>query len=169
MKTASSQSQFLRVKRCRGKDMQNCAWIALLRHIPPDQQGRFMLVTASGTEIAIQSFLLIEGEFVAVKGRLSGTQETGRVFFIPYAHIDYFGFSQAIKDSEFTEMFGTLEVPAPAPVLSFEATNGHTAAPGPAALPPEREPTPVSSPSRPSIRSEVLERFRSRGSAQGSV
>jgi hypothetical protein len=141
--------------------MQNCAWIALLRHIPPEQQARFMLVTASGTEIAIQSFLLIEGEFVAIKGRLSGTQETGRVFFIPYAHIDYFGFAQEIKDSEFTDLFGNLEVPPPAPVIYSAGGNGHAAVPYQAA-PPEPEPAPTTSPSRPSIRSEVLERFRSR-------
>src|SRR4051794_9451179 len=89
---------------CRGKDMQNSAWIALLRHIPIDQQGRFMLVTLSGTEVAIQSFLLIEQEFVTIKGRLSGSQDAGRVFFIPYAQIDYFGFSQQVKDTEFNEM-----------------------------------------------------------------
>jgi hypothetical protein len=141
--------------------MQNYAWIALLQHIPPEQQSRFMLVTSSGTEIAIQSFLIIEGEFVAVKGRLSGTQDQGRVFFIPYAHIDYFGFAQAIKDEEFTEMFGTLEVPSPPPVLPAAANER---APDTVldAPPPPVAPAPPVSPSRPAIRSEVLERFRSR-------
>ena len=140
--------------------MQSTGWIALLRHIPEEQQSRFMLVTASGTEIAIQSFLLIEREFVAFKGRLSGTQDVGRVFFIPYAHIDYFGFSQPVKDAEFTELFGALSMPA------AEAAPPPYEPPGdlPAELPeaPPVSPSTLGSGPRPLIRSEVLERFRSR-------
>src|SRR5947209_20628161 len=91
--------------------MQNSAWVALLRHVPAEQHNRFMLVTTSGTEIAVQSLLRIEQEFVALKGRLAGSQDAGRVFFIPYANLDYFGTSQPIKDSEFNETFGSLIVP----------------------------------------------------------
>jgi hypothetical protein len=142
--------------------MQSSAWIALLRHIPAEQQNRFMLVTVSGTEIAIQSFLLIEQEFVAFKGRLSGTQDTGRVFFIPYAHIDYFGFSQPVKDAEFNEMFAALVVPAPS--LALASTPGSVPESDVPAPPEEAVEAPADSGSgpRPAIRSEVLERFRSR-------
>jgi hypothetical protein len=141
--------------------MQSSSWIALLRHIPAEQQSRFMLVTASGIEIAIQSFLLIEQECVAVKGRLSGSQDAGRVFFIPYANIDYFGFQHPIKDTDFTELFDNLKMTAAVPVAGVETANGQ------ATEPPPEEPTdaaaqPSTGDSRPAIRSEVLERFRSR-------
>ncbi len=144
--------------------MQNSAWIALLSHIPPEQQSRFMLVTAGGIEIAIQSFLLIEQECVAIKGRLAGSQDQGRVFFIPYANIDNFGFSQPVKDAEFTELFGTMTLTAEAPPPP----------PPPVVVVADAQPEPIpESPvenagesanggSRPAIRSEVLERFRSR-------
>jgi hypothetical protein len=144
--------------------MQNSAWIALLRHIPAEQQSRFMLVTASGIEIAIQSFLLIEQECVAIKGRLAGSQDQGRVFFIPYANIDNFGFSQPVKDTEFTEMFNGLTLAAEAPPPAVPPTNGQVAA-AVELEPPAETPEPVdesTDDSRPTIRSEVLERFRSR-------
>jgi hypothetical protein len=147
--------------------MQNSAWIALLRHIPPAQQDQFMLVTASGIEIAIQSLLLIEQECVAIKGRLAGTQDAGRVFFIPYAQIDHLGFQKPIKDAEFTEIFGTLSLPSsapppPAPPPTTE-TNGHVQKLAPEEAPPTPAGTePASAGPRPVIRSEVLERFRSR-------
>src|SRR5262245_33985417 len=111
------------------RDMFNGAWEAILRQIPADQQDQYMLVTASGTEIALQSFLRIETELVVVKGRLSGSQEQNRVFFIPYKHIDYFGTAKPVKDTEFQGVFGSLTIPA-----------ARTAAAG-EPLPPE--PTPV--------------------------
>jgi hypothetical protein len=137
--------------------MQSSAWASLLRHIPAEQHDQYMLVTVSGTEIAIQGLLRIEEECVALKGRLAGSQEAGRVFFVPYAQIDYFGTQKPVKDSEFNDLFGS---------LSF------TDEPVP---PPASEPPPPVAPSqsvirshlpRPVIRSEVLERYRSRpGSA----
>jgi hypothetical protein len=144
----------------RGSNMQSSAWIALLRHVPPEQQSRFMLVTSSGTEIAIQSFLLVEQECVAVKGRLAGSQDAGRVFFIPYSNIDYFGFQQPVKDTEFTELFGGVTLTAETTPAEDKPEIVQSAAPEPE-LPPD---APAESPSgqRPAIRSEVLERFRSR-------
>jgi hypothetical protein len=137
--------------------MHNSAWEALLRHIPAEQHNQFCLVTANGMEIAVQSFLRIERELVIVKGRLSGSQEQGRVFFIPYANIDSLGTSQPVKDTDFNETFGSLEfpsepIPEPAPAEAAPA-NGNGYAPS----------------ARPTIRSEVLERFRNnRGNAPSS-
>src|SRR5262249_29685037 len=138
------------------KVMQNSAWEALLRHVPPEQHNQFMLVTISGTEITIQSLLRIEQEFVALKGRLAGSQDAGRLFFIPYASIDYFGTGQSMKESEFNEVFGSLVLPeaAPAPVE-----------PSVLASAPARPEVPQ----RPAIRSEVLDRYRSRPASSSAL
>jgi hypothetical protein len=149
--------------------MHSSAWVALLRHIPAEQQDRFMLVTASGTEIAIQSFLLIEQECVAVKGRLSGTQDAGRVFFIPYSQLDYFGFQQEVKDAEFAALFGGLTLPEAPPPSPLVATNGHAREPAEEdTIPAPPAPPRPEAGNRPLIRSEVLERFRSRPSGPAS-
>ncbi len=148
--------------------MHNGGWEALLRHIPTEQQSKYMLVTVSGTEIAISGFLRIEKELVIVKGRLSGSQEQGRIFFVPYSQIDYFGTSQITKDSEFAEVFDSFHFPEP---VSAAAPN-YAAAPPPS----EPEPAPSAKPSsfigptppastasgiRRIVRSQVLEKFRS--------
>src|SRR3954453_2418727 len=138
--------------------MQNSAWVALLRHIPAEQHNQFSLVTVSGTEITVQSLLRIEQEFVAMKGRLAGSQDAGRVFFIPYANIDYFGTSKPIKDSDFNDLFGSLTLPGatcplpppPPPPVAAAAP----ADPGGLASVPERSDSAI----RPSIRSEILYR-----------
>lgn len=120
----------------------------ILRHIPAAEQGKLMLVTISGTEIAIQCFLRIDPECLAFKGRLAGSTDAGRVFFVPYCNIDYFGYQQPLKESDFHDMFGNLELAKAAP---SEAE--------PSAAPPEPPEPPRPS---PIIKSVVLEKFRAR-------
>ena len=63
--------------------MQNAAWMDLWRKVPPDKHNLLMVMTAVGSEIAIQNVLRIEQDFVVIRGRLAGSSDTGRVFFIP--------------------------------------------------------------------------------------
>jgi hypothetical protein len=148
--------------------MHNAAWVILFRHVPAEEQGKLMLVTASGTEIAIQCFLRIDPESVALKGRLAGSQDAGRVFFIPYSHIDYLGYQQPLKESDFHDLFGSLELPGAATVVEPPAAVPATEPAG------EPEPAPATEPAAPNgksapgvrnplaIKSTVLEKFRAR-------
>lgn len=137
--------------------MHNSAWVKLLRHVPADQQSKLMLMTTSGIEITIQCLLRIDAECLALRGRLAGSTDAGRVFFVPYSHIDYFGFQQPLKESEFHELFSSLDLPA--------APTAPTAEPAPSATaePPASSGPPVAPSRNPSaIKSTVLEKFRSR-------
>jgi hypothetical protein len=139
--------------------MQSDMWAWLFSRVPADCHNQLMLVTRAGTEIAVQNLLRIEPDFIAIKGRLSGSQDAGRVFFIPFANIDYFGIQRDVREEDFNTMFG----------LGSLTVSGQAAAPAaPAAAPP---PAPiVEAPGTPSVaqktplplKSEVLERFRSR-------
>jgi hypothetical protein len=136
--------------------MQSCVWVALLRHIPAEQHDQYVLVTSGGNEIAVQGLLRIEMEFVVVKGRLAGSQDAGRVFFVPYSQIDYFGTFKPVKDSDFNDVFGSLVIPNGA--MPEDEHEAHHAELPPA--PPNG--SGRGSGPRPAIRSEVLERYRSR-------
>jgi hypothetical protein len=146
--------------------MHNSVWTALLRHLPPEQYDQLMLVTVGGTEIALQTVLRIEQEFMAVKGRLAGSQDAGRVFFIPYAQIDYFGFQQPLKESDFHQLFGTLTLPAPGQAVAADPA---TLTPEPVRDPPDGEPAMPGSGVRTPIKSAILERFRSRTASSLSL
>jgi hypothetical protein len=159
--------------------MHNGAWAALLRHIPAEQHNKLIIVTASGVEIAIQGFLRIEKELVILKGRLAGSQDQGRVFFIPFAQIDYIGSSLAWTDAEFNEAFDSLTFPDPPDGQDYEAEvpssrqAEYTPAPRSAPVPSNGSNhglvAPTAGGSRPNIRSEVLERFRNtRGNGPSS-
>src|SRR5438046_2984524 len=97
--------------------MRGCVWTTLLRRIPAEHHNILMLVTSGGIEIALQNVLYLDEEVLAVKGRLSGSQDMGRLYFIPLENIDYFGFNRLIKDEEFHAMFGGLEFP-PLPIAA---------------------------------------------------
>ena len=92
--------------------MPSAAWARLLRLVPPKDQDNLMLLTSNRTEFAIQAILRLDPDFLIIKGRLAGSQDQGRVFFIPYEQIDHIGFYRAFKDTEFNEMFADLEAPA---------------------------------------------------------
>jgi hypothetical protein len=159
--------------------MQSHVWAAVVSYIPAEIQDKLMLLTVGGTEICLQSFLRIDREFMVVKGRLSGSQEAGRIFFVPYAQIEYLGTQQPWKDSDYEEVFGRLVTPAdlPVPVPRTAApaerppsvvglpTGGSTPAPAVSTID-----TPTSgSGVRPVVRSVVLERFRARNGSSAMV
>jgi hypothetical protein len=161
------------------------AWATLLRHIPPEQHGKIMVVTGSGVEVAVQNILRIDNEFMAFKGRLAGSQDQGRLFFVTFHNIDYINFKDAVQDDEFHAMFDNLEMPEiPANGVTTFALPGeetpevpldNNAAEEiqPEALPDvEPEPTaatPVSPSNRAPapLKSAILERFRSRSNLPG--
>lgn len=153
--------------------MQSLAWEQLFRAIPDELRNILILTTRAGIEITIQMLLRIEPECLVVRGRLAGTQDAGRVFFIPYEQIDNLGFMREMKEAEFVEAFAHFKFPArntPAPPSPVVET--------PQPLPNLADDLPLTpvmpgvTPSRMNIpiKSEVLERFRSRtSSSNGST
>lgn len=86
--------------------MQSSSWIALLKIIPPAQQDNIVLTTNNGTDIAVQSVIRAERDFLVLRGRLTGTTDGGGFFFLPYDQIVYLGFQRPWKEAEIRAMFG---------------------------------------------------------------
>ena len=157
--------------------MQNAAWMALWRRLPPEQHDQLMVVTAIGTEIAIQNILRIEEDFVVIRGRLAGSSDVGRVFFVPYNQINYAGFQRAVKEDEFEALFGGSEPQAAVEAAVREPASqpagtktplppSKSAASQGSALTANDRPRHTNRPPLP-LKSELLERLRSR-SHQGA-
>ena len=156
--------------------MDNLAWVAILQAIPADKMNQFTIVISGNTEITLQSVLRFDRDFAVFKGRLSGSQDAGRVFFVPYHHIIELGTLYPIKDEDYEAIFGTLtipnsesapHIPMPVPIpelapVAVNGSNGHHAPNGSHAAPQP------DSGIRASIRSEVLERFRARPNGPSS-
>lgn len=143
--------------------MHSASWVKLLRHIPAEDHAKLMLMTVGGTEIAIQALLRIDPECLALRGRLAGSTDAGRVFFVPYSHIDYFGFQNPLKESEFHELFGNLEIHGGA-----ASTPAAPASPSAAENPASNGDAAPAARNASTIKSTVLEKFRSRVTNPGT-
>ena len=119
--------------------MQNAGWLTLLHRIPAAQHDNLMILTSIGTEIAVQGILRMEEEYLVVRGRVSGTTDTGRVFFIPYDQINCMGFLKVIKEKQVFAMYGEEGPPE-------KETVAETAAAPPAEPQPQAQPEPVATP-----------------------
>jgi hypothetical protein len=133
--------------------MQSTPWIALLKKIPAEQHNQLTLVTTSGTEIALQIILVLDGECLVFKGRLSGSQDAGRLFYVPFDRIDYVGFTRVVSEDEFKGWYGDL--PAASASGTDTPANGSSGINGPSS----RTPLPN--------RAALLDRIRSRPQGAG--
>ncbi len=148
--------------------MLNSSWVAFLRHLPPALQQGLAVKTLGGTEVSVQVLLRIDHEFFAFKGRLAGTQDAGRVFFVPYEQIDHLYYQKEVREEDFCTAFDSLKMPSAEEVGVQAPTRTAPPAETPVAPVPEApapEPTPVNRPTAVPIKSAVLERFRSRSSS----
>jgi hypothetical protein len=155
--------------------MQNSAWIVLLRRIPPDLHNTLAIVTTIGIEINIQTLVRIEDDHVVIRGRLAGTTDTGRAFFVPYDQINYLGIVKEMKEPQVRALYGEAP-PAEEVEQKTDAVSTESAVAQPSATeampvpvpPPEPEATPPAEPPKPAPqlkiprKSGVLERLRAR-------
>src|SRR5262245_3071259 len=86
--------------------MQGPAWVALLRRIPPAIHNRLIAVMTTGTAIWLQDSVRLERDYAAVRGRMAGTQETGRVLILPFDQITYLAFAKNMTEPEIQTVLG---------------------------------------------------------------
>ena len=95
--------------------MQNTDWIELFHLIPPEQQNILVLTTMSGVDLNIDSILRTEPSVLVFRGRVQGSTDDGRVFFLPYRQIDFLQMNRFVRETEIQEMFSKAAPPAPEP------------------------------------------------------
>lgn len=155
--------------------MLQAFWSNLFRRLPAEHHDNFMLVTSVGTEIAIQNILGVEDEMIVLRGRISGSSDAGRVFFVPFAEINYAGFQKPLKEEEYQAIMGGANKAAPLPqptvadATPLPATLTFLPGSSPGALTqtggtvtPDGKPRPPAARSPLPLKSELLERLRSR-------
>jgi len=102
-------------------------WASLFDRIPVTLHSSVNLVLVNG-EVSVDQFVAFTPEFVALRGRVSGTTDEGRGFFIPYHQIVYARIEQDLKGSEIGAFFdgtpiNTTPIPPPPPTeAEAEAT-----------------------------------------------
>ena len=119
----------------------NETWIELIRRIPADLHDNLALGLTTGAEVVMQRVVRLDPEFMVIRGRLSGTTDTGRVLMVPYVQLTYVAIARDLKDAEVAAIFtagapvaaGDMPVlaaqpAAPEPAPAEAATPGEPAA-----------------------------------------
>src|SRR5262245_34022565 len=86
--------------------MDNQAWRDLIGKVPQKQHNKLAIMTYVGIEIAVQDLVRVQEDYLVIRGRLAGTSDAGRLFFIPFDQITYLGIMQLIREDELDEKFG---------------------------------------------------------------
>ena len=151
--------------------MQSSSWRALFRQIPVAYHEKLSIVTTAGIEICINLVVRAEEDYMLIRGRLSGTTETGRAFFLPYDQINYIGFLQPIPEAELRAIYGETMAPAPPKESPSEPVTEEQPAESEAPLTPTPHQTPPPELGRPPVRpttvgkNSILERLRARSNS----
>lgn len=155
--------------------MQSDLWIDLLRKIPTEYQDKLVLVSSVGLEISLQSVLRTEEHYVVLRGRLAGTNEVGRIFFVPYDQINFLGIQKVVKASEVHAMFGEIveDTAADANLVATASVEREEEAKVEETLPHEAPAAPPASPAKGDVKPrfskrELLARLRARSNDNGS-
>lgn len=152
--------------------MRNNVWIDLVKRIPQDYHNGLVVVTSVGIEISVQNILRVEEEILVIRGRLAGTTETGRLYFIPYDQLNYIGYNREVNEELFKDIYGEPAMFAVPPKPALEEPEAPTL---PIAEPPsppvEESPIPMeTSPSgqrKIPSKKALLERLKARNRALG--
>jgi hypothetical protein len=143
--------------------MQSSAWKAIFNRIPREHHEIMMVVTSIGIEINVRNIQLLEPDYVIIRGRLGGTTDAGRLFFVPYDQINYVTFNKEIKEQQVAEMLGMEAPPEKGPIPEGENVQHATEA----TPEPEKETAPHAAaepakPATPPGKMALLERIRAR-------
>jgi hypothetical protein len=127
--------------------MQANTWLALFKRLPQSQHDNLSLVMCGDTEIAIQQIIRLERDFMLVRGRMTGTVDTGVIIVVPYDQIIYMNFVKKLPVDEANELFKGFQAPPlvaaatpaaptppPIPTSSFLSDLRGGAAPAPPAV-----------------------------------
>jgi hypothetical protein len=148
-------------------------WKALLRRIPEQLVDNLALKTANGPEVNVQAILRLDDDIVILRGRIAGSNDTGRIFLLPYEHFDHIAFQRPLSDEQLQEAFGI--APAPPAVPAVPEPSPTEAAPAPSAEPPPAATLSVAAPSpapaaavlaRLPTKAEIIKRLRQRTEAR---
>jgi hypothetical protein len=104
--------------------MLGSSWVPLIRRIPPHLHDCVSFATVNGSEIMAQNILAMEVEFLLLRGRMGGSQDSGRVIILPYDQIVNLAISRRLTEKEIASIFGGSQLTfTAAPAASFpEAT-----------------------------------------------
>src|ERR1043166_1073690 len=89
-----------------GARMQGSSWIALFRRIPTSLHDGLILTLTTGGEVVIQQLIKLDADVLILRGRMAGTQDSGRIIVLPYNQLIAINFTRRLSEKDVTAIFG---------------------------------------------------------------
>ncbi len=149
--------------------MQGASWITLFRRIPANLHDGLALTLTTGSEVVVQRLVKLDAEVIILRGRMAGTQDSGRLVVLPYSQLVAINFARRLTDADVEAIFGkntqlfaadiTLSTGSPGPLAPTEETDEpeeEAAAPAPT--------NGAAAPAKPALpsKAELLAKLRAR-------
>src|SRR5262245_25123245 len=139
--------------------MSNEAWIEMFRLIPEEERTKLIIVLQNASEISVDTLIRFEPHFLLLRGRVAGTIDEARGFFVPYNQMLYLRLERVVSVGEMDAMFPQ-ELPPMAEEVKPSAETPM--------VPPSERPTPTV-PTDPATASRILmERIRAMRASSAS-
>jgi|SRR5262245_8374373 len=131
--------------------MLNAEWIEMFRLIPQEEHTKLIIALQNGTELSVDTLIRLEPHFLLLRGRVAGTIDEARGFFVPYSQMLYVRLERVVSVEEMDGLFPHQIIPMAEEVKSANDT---------AVVPTSERPTPTV-PTDPATASRLLmERIR---------
>ena len=130
--------------------MTNADWIEMFQLLPEAEHSKLVIVLQTGAEISVDTLVKFERNFLVLRGRLSGTIEEARAFFVPFDQMLCLRLERMIRLEELQDMLPSGPGKHPTPVNRMSSDDTREQAPFRSA-----HPTPVA-PTDPAAASRLL-------------
>ena len=86
--------------------MEPQEWMEIFARFTPEQQNDLVLVLKNGGEINVDLIVRYEMAYMVVRGRVAGTDNEGRMFFVPYEQLTCMLIDKVTKVTEVQILYG---------------------------------------------------------------
>src|SRR5207237_5741083 len=82
------------------------SWVELFRRVPPNLHDGMILTMTTGGEVVVQKLMKLDPDVAILRGRMAGTQDSGRIILLPYTQLIAINFTRKLSESDVQAIFG---------------------------------------------------------------
>ncbi|MFT3883833.1 MAG: hypothetical protein QM703_29900 [Gemmatales bacterium] len=83
-------------------------WVNFFQKLPDTMHDQVVFSLSTGIDVFNQRFLVYADEYLIIRGRLGGTDESERIFMVPWEELKMVFFSRPVEDEMLVKTFGEI-------------------------------------------------------------
>jgi len=83
-------------------------WVNFFQKLPDTMHDQVVFSLSTGIDVFNQRFLVYAEEYLLIRGRLGGTDESERIFMVPWEELKMIFFSRPVDDEMLFKTFGEI-------------------------------------------------------------